>query len=83
MSFVLKIVIFSLCLGLLVTIVLYILYSIRLKKEFSGRLSLEVDKALSNYYLDNMKMKEYNGVESNDSDIIERLEDLDQAESEE
>ena len=61
--------------GTLIFLIAYLLYTFKLKREFSSRLNNEVDSALSNFYLKNKnESKEYLGVngemdkEDNDND---------------
>jgi len=49
-----KIIIFVFGIGFISFTVLFFVERVRIKKEYDEKMSLEVDKALSNYYLNSM-----------------------------
>lgn len=53
-----KVFLFSILVGLIVTIVFYIGYKLKLRKELKLRADMEVDNALSKYYQDTRRSEE-------------------------
>lgn len=49
-----RIILFAMGTGLILLIVFYIVYKLKLKKEFKERATEEVDNALSKYYQNNL-----------------------------
>lgn len=58
-----RVIVFILGAGLVFLVVFYILYKLKLKKEYKERASEEVENALSKYYHSN---RGYSGVEEED-----------------